>query len=466
MVTCHMRPRPNHARVANHRGADRIPVDQARRDTRRGTVRRMSRAVAIIAAGAAAGARTGGLQGDPRHDVVGRDDGDLVAGHVLDERPRRRTAQPRRARPRRLPRRDDGTTTTPRTAPTSTTKSATVVSGGTGTLTMSTRTDRRSSSPVMARARRSRRSAPCAPSAPPRSSPSPNRAAADRAERILRDELVAIDRACSRFRTDSELSAAAPGARCRASRSAPCSSTPSTVACDVARRTGGAVDPTVGAGHGVARVRPRLRRARLARGTELLERAPPGPGLVAHRARRAVAERCGCPPARTSTSAPRPRPSSPTAPCGGSPHAAAHRGVLVSIGGDVAMAGERPRRRLGRRHRARLLVGHVDDVDQVVADRAKAASPRRARRCAPGSAAGVGCTTSSTPPPANALAPTGRSCRPRARPASTPTPRAPPPSSGVSAPCAELQTLGPPARLVRHDGRVVTVNGWPSDSTA
>jgi len=26
-----------------------------------------------------------------------------------------------------------------------------------------------------------------------------------------------------------------------------------------------------------------------------------------------------------------------------------------------------------------------------------------------------------------------------------------------------LRELGQPARLVRHDGRVVTVNGWPPD---
>ena len=70
---------------------------------------------------------------------------------------------------------------------------------------------------------------------------------ADEAERLLADELAAIDVACSRFRADSEQNAA-PACRCRpsGSRWAGCSSTPSRWACAVARRTAGAVDPTIG----------------------------------------------------------------------------------------------------------------------------------------------------------------------------------------------------------------------------
>jgi thiamine biosynthesis lipoprotein len=65
------------------------------------------------------------------------------------------------------------------------------------------------------------------------------------AETILRDELDAIDRACSRFRPDSEIRCldAAGGRPVRASALL---YEAVSVACAVAERTGGVVDPTVG----------------------------------------------------------------------------------------------------------------------------------------------------------------------------------------------------------------------------
>ena len=67
----------------------------------------------------------------------------------------------------------------------------------------------------------------------------------DAAERILRAEIGAFDRACSRFRGDSELQMV----HAQAGRTVPVSDAlfeALEVACWVARRTAGAVDPTIG----------------------------------------------------------------------------------------------------------------------------------------------------------------------------------------------------------------------------
>jgi thiamine biosynthesis lipoprotein len=68
---------------------------------------------------------------------------------------------------------------------------------------------------------------------------------ADPAERILRAELAAIDRACSRFRRDSELQMVHAHSG-RTVRVSPLLFQALDVACAVAERTQGAVDPTVG----------------------------------------------------------------------------------------------------------------------------------------------------------------------------------------------------------------------------
>lgn len=161
---------------------------------------------------------------------------------------------------------------------------------------------------------------------------------ADDAERILREQLEAVDVACSRFRADSELSALN---RCggeerivslllfEAIR----------VALEVAHATGGAVDPTVGQALAtigydrdfdevVKNETPLEQSAQPVSGWELVEldlrrrsvRTAPGiqldlgasaKALVADTAAARIAEQHRC-------------------------------GVLVSIGGDVAVAGEAP----------------------------------------------------------------------------------------------------------------------------
>jgi FAD:protein FMN transferase len=67
----------------------------------------------------------------------------------------------------------------------------------------------------------------------------------DCAMRIVREELEAIDRACSRFRPDAELRRLVAGEG-RSVVVSPVLYDAVAVACDVAARTGGAVDPTVG----------------------------------------------------------------------------------------------------------------------------------------------------------------------------------------------------------------------------
>ncbi|WP_063798995.1 FAD:protein FMN transferase, partial [Streptomyces ossamyceticus] len=163
-------------------------------------------------------------------------------------------------------------------------------------------------------------------------------AALPAAEAVLRAELEAVDRACSRFRPDSELT--------RINMSAGVTTTVSAyfaealqAALRAARLTGGAVDPTVGSAvialgydrtfaslspedarpvpvarpaHGWRRIAfdPRTRRLRLPPGARL-DLGATAKALAADRAARQAAAVTG-------------------------------RGVLVSLGGDVATAGPAP----------------------------------------------------------------------------------------------------------------------------
>jgi thiamine biosynthesis lipoprotein len=163
-------------------------------------------------------------------------------------------------------------------------------------------------------------------------------AAADTAERILAADLAAIDLACSRFRPDSELQTV----HAHAGRPVPVSELlyhALEVALSAAERTGGAVDPTIGnaiaalgydadldevlarppapppalgpvAGHAHVQLDARTRTVRIPRGV----RIDLGSTAKAFAADRAAARIAGA--------------------IGG--------GVLVSLGGDVAVAGPPP----------------------------------------------------------------------------------------------------------------------------
>ena len=279
----------------------------------------------------------------------------------------------------------------------------------------------------------------------------------DPAARILRDELVAIDDTCSRFRADSEISALhrTDGAPVKVSSLL---FDAITVACDVARRTEGAVDPTVGtavAALGYDRDFDELE----ARGTELHDEARPAPGwwqigldphdhtvrippgthldlgasakaLVADRAARRIA-------------------------------LSVHTGVLVSIGGDIATAGTAPE--------GGWAVGIAADsstapeaVDQVVSIETGgiASSSTTVRTWQRGGRRLhhiVDPATGNSAPPFWLLVSVAAASCVDANAASTAAvvwgPRAVP----------KLIEFGLPVRLVRHDGHVLTLNGWPPD---
>jgi FAD:protein FMN transferase len=280
---------------------------------------------------------------------------------------------------------------------------------------------------------------------------------ADAAEWILRAELDAIDRAASRFRADSELQLVHAQAG-RPVQVSPLLFSALEVACTVAERTHGAVDPTVGgaimalgydrdfdqvvdrpavpasslgpvAGYQHVHLDRARRTVRIPRGVHL-DLGSTAKALAADRAAAHIAAELGS-------------------------------GVLVSIGGDVAVAGPPPD--------GGWAVGiavesstPADQVDQVVAVRqgglaSSSASVRtwtagtrtvhhivdpRTGDCAPPywalvSAAGTSCVE------ANALT-----------------------TAAVVWGESALELLVPfrqAVRLVRHDGRVFSLYGWPAE---
>jgi FAD:protein FMN transferase len=161
---------------------------------------------------------------------------------------------------------------------------------------------------------------------------------ADEAEHLLATELSAVDVACSRFRDDSELQAL----HAEAGRTVVVSGLlfeALCVACETAERTGGAVDPTVGnaiaalgydadltevqsrpprpaqalspvAGYRHVQLDRSRRRVRIPRGVRL-DLGASAKALAADRSAALIAERIGS-------------------------------GTLVSLGGDVAVAGRPP----------------------------------------------------------------------------------------------------------------------------
>jgi len=283
-------------------------------------------------------------------------------------------------------------------------------------------------------------------------------ATVEAAATILRDELAAIDETCSRFRSDSELSALhrANGARVGVSALL---FDAITVACDVARRTGGAVDPTVGVamealgydrdygelGTGATepidapRPAPGWWRIELDRRTRTV-RMPPGTHLdLGSSAKALVTDRAAVRIAR-----------------------AVPTGVLVSIGGDVATAGTAPPDgwAVGIAMDSSTPVG---DVDQVVSIKTGAiASSSTSVRTWPRGGREMHhivdpATGDCAAPYWRLVSASGDSCV-DANAASTAAV-----VWGRHAP-AKLVALGQPARLVRHDGQVVALNGWPCDT--
>jgi FAD:protein FMN transferase len=282
-----------------------------------------------------------------------------------------------------------------------------------------------------------------------------------RARRLLVRELRALDLACSRFRDDSELTAVNAGA----GRAVPAGRVlRDAVRCALraAAETGGAVDPTVGRsleaiGYDRSFLRLEFRDGRLVRpafepagrwrDVELDDEAgtirlPPGVALdLGATAKAQAADRAAAAAARDTGA-----------------------GALVSIGGDVAVAGPAPAGGwsvgIAHDHRA-----SGDGVAACIAlhDGGVASSGTRVRRWRTAS----GAMHHIVDP---------RSGRPAAGPWAT--------VSVVAATCLDANTastaavvLGEaapdwlesrrlPARLAAEDGRVAYVNGWPRDRAA
>jgi FAD:protein FMN transferase len=279
---------------------------------------------------------------------------------------------------------------------------------------------------------------------------------ADEAERILRDEVEAIDLACSRFRPDSELASFHAHAG-RTMEVSPLLFEALDVGYRVAKRTRGAVDPTVGsalASLGYDRhfddieSRP-LRLADLgpvpgfrhlhldhARRTARipadvrLDLGSSAKALLADRAAARVAEALGS-------------------------------GALISIGGDVAVAGEPPPEGWAIGIAVDSATG-PDDVDQVVAIRqgGLASSGTDVRTWQMGTAQVHHivdpATGTSSSPYWRLVSAVGASCV-DANALST--------AAVVWGDQAieRLRPFGQAVRLLRHDGEVFTLGGWPEE---
>jgi thiamine biosynthesis lipoprotein len=279
---------------------------------------------------------------------------------------------------------------------------------------------------------------------------------ADEAEQILREEVDAVDLACSRFRPDSELSSFHASAG-RTVQVSPLLFEALEVAYSVAERTLGAVDPTVGRAvellgydRDFAQIQshplevadllpaPGFRHLHLDR-DNCTARIPEGvrldlgssaKALLADRAAARVAEVLGS-------------------------------GALVSIGGDVAVAGEPPPEGWAIGIAVDSAVG-PDDVDQVVAIRqgGLASSSTEVRTWEMGTAhlhhivdPATGCSSSAYWRLVSAV---GTSCV-DANALST---------AAVVWGDEALQRLRPfgqAVRLLRHDGEVFVIGGWPRD---
>ena len=281
----------------------------------------------------------------------------------------------------------------------------------------------------------------------------------DRAVTILRDVLAAIDRSLSRFRFDSELSAMNRAAGSAVAVTPLCLEAV-LVALDVAASTGGLVDPTVGAnlrlagydrtfaelqlrdgrrvharfpgvaGWQTVRVDRRRRTIRVPAGVEL-DLGATAKALAADRASTAAAKANGC-------------------------------GVLVSLGGDIAVAGEPPE--------GGWPIGIADDqaaplhkTDSVVAIAAGglATSGTRVRRwtTSGGELHHIVDPRNGRPAvtPWKTVSVAAESCV-LANAASTAAI-----VMGSEAP-AWLTRRGVPARMVGENGTITTLNGWPADS--
>ena len=281
-------------------------------------------------------------------------------------------------------------------------------------------------------------------------------AALDGALALVNGLLDEVDLAASRFRPDSEIRSLRPGPDGTTTVS-PMLASLLTEALAVARRTDGAVDPTVGAALAVARLRPRhpARRGRPAPGRRGApgSRMEPAPAAGQHPD-----------PARGDRARPRrDRQGRGRRPCGGPGRGAARHG----------RPGQPRRRHRDRRHRPRPAAG-----------RSGCRTPTRTRpptsRCPRGSAArhvqhGAPHLAARRPDDPPHRRPGHRAPRPAAlaqrdgrRGQLQRGQRRRPPrrSSRAAAGSPGSSHQGLPARLVDREGRVHHCGGWPEEVAA
>jgi thiamine biosynthesis lipoprotein len=281
---------------------------------------------------------------------------------------------------------------------------------------------------------------------------------ADKAQSILRDEITAIDLACSRFRPDSELEHLHAHSG-RAVVVSPLLFEALTVAVDVAEKTHGAVDPTVGnalsmigydcdfdqigtrpivppfdtlgpvVGYGHVHLDTRTRSVRLPRGVRL-DLGSSAKALTADRAAARISNQLDI-------------------------------GVLVSIGGDIAVAGGGP----SEGWAVGIAVDSStppEEVDQVVSIRegGLASSSTAVRSWMVGTEKVHHIVDPATGHPSSSywtlVSAVGMTCI-DANALST---------AAVVWGEGAIDRLGAfdqALRLVRHDGAVFTLGGWPED---
>jgi FAD:protein FMN transferase len=286
-------------------------------------------------------------------------------------------------------------------------------------------------------------------------------AAVEGARAAVEHELAAFDAACSRFRDDSELSRVNRAAG-RPVRVGPVLLDGIRTALDAARRSGGLVDPTVG--------RP-LRLAGYDRTFRLVAARDPG-RFVARFEHVAGAGRVDLDEACSLVQVPEgvELDLGATAKALAADRAAAAAaeaascGVLVSLGGDIAIAGEPPRGawpvRIADDHRASL-----DGPGPVVALAVGglATSGTAVRRWRAGEAELHHVLDPRTGRPAKTPWRTATVAAATCVHANTASTAAL--VLGDDAP-AWLEERGLPARLVPREGAVVAVAGWPEEEAA